>query len=191
MNNQRLSPLQLKFLENVCRNIERLGPDEAAKSRFYGLSDGEYIELYRLMDELGFMTEYRRYSFSDTVPDKDYIEVSWNIPTVLAWAKSQEPRYRMVGLVWNYDVIKDQITGAEVHQSWRAKTLWGFYEVWRFKDCTEKPWTAWQWAFESYSKHNAVESTKGHCLRLDQGKQLCEAHWLKTLIDGGVIEESQ
>jgi hypothetical protein len=86
----------------------------------------------------------------------------------------------VVGLRWN--VIKtDEYIEAT------ADTRFGSYTVGRCREDFDGtgPWGDWYW---EYCFDDYYDESRSSCDSLEGGKQQCESHWLKTLVEGGVIE---
>lgn len=104
----------------------------------------------------------------------------WDAEKVLAWGKTQQPKYRVVGLRW-------EITETESSICATAKTRFGHYVAGRYREDYEPAaqWCDWYW---EYCFDDHYDEGRSVCDSLEHGKELCEAHWLETLVDGGVIE---
>jgi len=99
----------------------------------------------------------------------------WDAEKVLAWGRSREPVYRFKGLPWVNEEDHFLAPGGKT-----AEIIIGEYRVWYGVTSGCNGW------------HVTMPNVWGsqQCGSLDDGVELCEAHWLKTLIDSGVIEKA-
>lgn len=100
----------------------------------------------------------------------------WDAGEVLAWEKSQQMGYRVVGLRW--ENCHTSLQKPKDLPCFLAETIAGKYLV---EQCQATDLVVkWRWV----TPLNHART----CDSLEHGKQLCEEHWLDTLLDGGVIE---
>jgi hypothetical protein len=101
------------------------------------------------------------------------------------------PCYQVMGLQWAEAVGRSaKMSWGGEGEEWAAKTPLCLYFVW------QNIYGTWFWGvrsavvnvdgFVTYGRHD--DPLSSFCESAKHGKQLCEEHWLRTLVDGGVIE---